>query len=709
MPNFVRGSNPLWIFRDLVGQPLNDEYYISFLSNTFPYLPSLVYRDNQGIVPWSDPLQLLPNGGLPDNIYFEDDLVYRLEIRHGATQNDQLINTIMNYVPGDSGGNNVDDTGTQDNQISNPQFAFINFISPLTITTSGTYNLAPGWDIVLTGSGTVTITQLIFTGAQNVLQPDPSQPNSVPPYALRINTNGWTTAILQQRFNGVGAIWYNNFVSASIFARSDSGGGLISVNYVPNSGGGGTPVPIISNVALTTGATYEIIQGIVALNSSANTTLNNVAYVDIQIALPETGITDISNVQVMGQNVLLPVDFVEIPAETLERQQDHLFHYYKPQLAYKPIPSHLIGWDFPINPSQPLGGSVAAQSVGTNKSYYAWDQTILFQTANSAITVSRTGTGALLLTAAATTQIAVIQYLEGYKVREMLNDALAVNLAALSTVNSVPVTISLWYTSGASLPDMNSNLSLVATLTAAGKPATFNLAGGVVWKEVPRRNGQDATCTILSNSTDEFLDYNFNAWDLNGSTDDRTAEFFAIVIGTASMPITTTLSITSVGLMSGDIATRPAPQSVDEVLRECQYYYEKSYNTTVNPGAASTIGMRYAAQLGIDDSGGNIAVITRAFSIEYNTLKRSSTPINTFYSPTGTVNVVRIRLENGGSAGFADTDLSISNWTLGAVGQKSVYYFPNNVTPQNVTLAGVSQPEGSILYHFTSDARLGVI
>ena len=39
---------------------------------------------------------------------------------------------------------------------------------------------------------------------------------------------------------------------------------------------------------------------------------------------------------------------------SVNRQNDYLFHYYNPLLQYKPIESFLIGWDFPVNPAQPL-------------------------------------------------------------------------------------------------------------------------------------------------------------------------------------------------------------------------------------------------------------------------------------------------------------------------------------------------------------------
>src|SRR6266567_7060659 len=104
MADFIRAANPIWHFVDLLGFSLNDSYYISFLSNTFPYLPQPVYQDNQGLVPWANPLEFLANGTLPQNLYFDDTLVYRLEVREGPTQSDQLIYLIPDFIPGEDGG-----------------------------------------------------------------------------------------------------------------------------------------------------------------------------------------------------------------------------------------------------------------------------------------------------------------------------------------------------------------------------------------------------------------------------------------------------------------------------------------------------------------------------------------------------------------------------------------------------------------------------
>jgi len=101
----------------------------------------------------------------------------------------------------------------------------------------------------------------------------------------------------------------------------------------------------------------------------------NSAYVDISLALPGTGQIDITNVQFIGQSVPLPDSFdvvEDIPLfqeQTNERTIDQLFSYYLNPLLDKPIPSYLVGWDFPLNPAQFNGSSVAAVNTGANGSF----------------------------------------------------------------------------------------------------------------------------------------------------------------------------------------------------------------------------------------------------------------------------------------------------------------------------------------------------
>src|ERR1700679_1616667 len=127
---FIRSYNPVWLFENLVGQILDDSYYIFFLQNSFPYLPSpLVFHDPDGTIPWSNPIQLLANGTMPVDVFFSPNTVYRIEIRQGPTQADALIYLVENYVPSGEGvvppiviGSNIE------NQLTNTQFFNVDFV-----------------------------------------------------------------------------------------------------------------------------------------------------------------------------------------------------------------------------------------------------------------------------------------------------------------------------------------------------------------------------------------------------------------------------------------------------------------------------------------------------------------------------------------------------------------------------------------------------
>src|SRR5665213_1454478 len=104
MSNAVRGSNPIWLFDDLVGNLLDDNYWLFTLQNQIPYQFATVWQDPDMNVPWSNPIQFLANGTLPNNIYFDPTQVYRLEVRASNTQAGALIYEVNNYVPGSDGG-----------------------------------------------------------------------------------------------------------------------------------------------------------------------------------------------------------------------------------------------------------------------------------------------------------------------------------------------------------------------------------------------------------------------------------------------------------------------------------------------------------------------------------------------------------------------------------------------------------------------------
>lgn len=708
MTNYVRAANPIWFMVDLIGEPLNDEYYAFFLTNTLPYLPQAVYAnyDPDNLIPWNNPLEFQPSGTLPDNLYFNEDLVYRIEIRHGNSQSDPLIWEINNFVPGSGSSIPENNLLNNDNQISNPQFTEINFLTPLTYTqaVSGNYivDVAPGWQLLLTGAGTTVLTQIPISGQDSGDITNPISGN--PPYALQIDNVGWSEAKLVQRFDRNGALYFAGAIGICLNVRPYIDDYFVEVLYVPSDGT--SPGPVISDFAPS--GIFTVLQGATDLDPSDNPDEGDDAYIDFTIILQGTGKIDITNIQLIGQSVPLADDFdvlVDVPLfkeQTVERGIDHLFHYYKPQLAGKPIPSYLVGWDFPLNPAQFLGSTVAASAIGANKSKYVWDQTILFQSANSGVGITRGGHGEIVVTAAATTQAALIQYLSSIDARKILECPASVNAAInRGTLFPARCTISLWYTKDVSLPSIRtSNNSLIATLDADGKPATFN----GTWFEVPRVNNQDATFDLLPVSDNSFIDYNFSGWDLSGEADVNLATFFAIVIGSSEMASTAAFSVLSVGLCGGEIATRPAPQTPDEVLRECQYYWEQSYPAGTPAGSASNPGAKFIpAELLVD--AGDYRINAPAITIQYKQTKRIA-PTGSFYALNGTPTTLDVGIYQANTT-VAGPNNPVLGTTWSNIISVDSYSLIPAISTSLVNITSDPSYTGRISFHYTFNARLG--
>lgn len=694
--SFVRAANPIWFMVDLVGLALNDQYYAFFLTNTLPYIPQNVYRDPQGMTVWTgDIVQFYPNGTLPDNLYFDPTLVYRIEIRKGNTQSAPLIYEINNFVPGSGNAITVPPFFGATNQISNPQFQFINFISPLTITTAGTYPIAPDWNLILTGAGTTVLTQEILAGTDNQI--------NNPPFALRINNSGWSSAQLVQQFSNNGALWADGAVSMSLTGGVVSGSPqTVSLIYMPSFPG---VAKVVATGTLNTGA-YQIIQGAINLPASVNTGTNDTAYTQMVIQLPPGGIIDVSNIQVVGQDSPIDDSFpiANIPSyqqQTSERELDHLFNYYKQPLSFKPIPSYLVGWDFALNPTQ--WGANFGPNSGANTSFYVWDQTILFQSTTSGLTVTPNTYGEIEITASVNSQAALIQYLPADQIASLLSGPISVNLngffASPGPPATIQTTISLYYTTG-TLPSIAAGNSIVATLNADGSIATFN-NGSQPWVKINPLNNQNATFILNSG------DYAFNGyWNTNGLPGAIT--YLAIVIGTATITANYALVLNSVSFQSGSIATHPAPQTLDEVLRQCQFYYEQSYLPGVAPGTSATTTGAITSLQNVYVNGGTIAGKAGFFYLDFKTVKQN-TPTFTFYSPsTGNSGFLDIVLYNGNTSAATPTSVGATNWTASI--PLNIYNYslgPNGFTTLITATASASAPQCINSYQYTADSRLG--
>lgn len=599
-----------------------------------------------------------------------------------------------------------------DNQISNPQFVEISYTpDPNTlnhiysVSTAGeTHEIAPDWTIVTNGTGTVTVQQLAIT--------DITMP-TLAPYSMRLSASaGITSFKLRQRITKSPRLMGSGYLSAVMVAKSFLASEIaLSMDYVASNG---YTVNLISASTSSDGS-YTVLQNSSsALIETTNTDSPDTGYVDIVITIPvlaDVAITSVQIVSVIDATSSTP--FLQISEP---RQIDHLFHYYKDPLEYKPIPSYLVGWDFPLNPAQFATGAsrgVAATAIGANKSKYVWDQTIVFQSADSGITVSSGTANELLLTASVATKMAIIQYLPSDIARKILNAPICVNVSAKASVATI-ATVSLWYTTDASLPNIQAppggtNLSLVLTLDASGKPSSFN--GN--WTEVPRLEG-DAKFQIGTSSTTNFNDYGFSTWDMQGIAACNTATYFAIVVGTAEIAINETVGFNSVSLQAGNIPTRPAPQTQDEVIRECQRYFEKSYSiSTLIATATYTNSLTFPMPIyppAGDATNAAHSIYVQPFGYNYKAIKKDNSSIITYYSPdTGTINKLHATIYNNAAA-VTGNDVNATLWTSTREGDQATQMIPNSGAPLITSglFVGAGQ-SGCVEFHYTADDRLGVV
>ncbi len=696
----IRGANPIWLEVDLQGKLFDDTFYMFVLENTLPYIPADVWHDPNYNVVWDNPIRFLGNGTLPNDIYFEPGKAYRLEFRQGDTQADPLIYEVNNYIPPSGGDTPVDNTSSHtDNQITNPQFSLINFENPQTITGTNPdpIELAPGWTLLVAGTGTVDIERVALNNS--------NQNPTNAPYALRLTLSGWTTdsVILRQRFDQNGMLWTSQdtremFVASSVTARMEGAPQNIIATLVDSND------DLLATVLDTTPVsgtwTEYTDHGQMAITQNPDTP--PAAYIDYRLALPSNADIYLTSFQLISLDEERDVLFEQ---DSTERQVDHTFHYYKDQLAEKPIPSYLVGWDFGLNPCQSLGATVPhAVLGGANLSRYIYDQTILFSTVDDSFSTT-IDAGGLNITTDNSSSFAFIQYLPLPIVRQLLENKLAVQIQAAST-SPLDCEINLYWTDDATLPPLASP-DCETLLTAVSATAVQTVIGS--WNKIERSNGLgDARFSTGGFSSNTYQVNDFNGWDSREDADIADANFFAIVVSFGTMTDANELDIKYVSLCAGDIATRPAPKTLNQTLKECQYYYISSYNSGVVPGTASNTSPLLSEMLGAN-SGGNNGVIVRSFGIVFPSEMRTNTPDVTLYSPpVGTSDAVHIFLRNNGAA-VTDNTFAVSNWSVNYLGSKSISYISNNVSLHLGTAGANNFPEGYITYHYVSDGRLGLV
>lgn len=676
--NFIRGSNPVWSMVDLDGKQMDDTFYMWVLENQIPYIPATVYHDPSGTIPWTDPIQFLANGTLPIDIYWATNTIYRLEIRQNLgllppSQSDPLIYLIENYNPGNGTDipTNVDGDATE-NLISNSQFSVVNFDAPTTYTNlTSSIEVAPGWFLDLAGLGSVTVEHKALNNTN-------SNPTNAP-WALRLTIGGpyANAPVLRQRFQQNGMNWASKAVSTSFTAQISGAQQIMTTRLVASNG---ATLALLTTSTLTN--SFVQYEGFATLGASTNADVPPDAYIDYKMILPTSGDIYITSVQIVASDNAINVPYQQ---DTIDRQLDHLAHYYKPQLQYKPIPSYLIGWDFAKNPAQLRGDTVpSGAGYGANKSFYVWDQTIVFQSVDNGVGVTRNANGGgLQLVASLAGQCAIIQYLEMSQVRDLLLGDMSVYINALTNnMAGYFANVSLWVNNiDADLPNVatGTNNSAITALSALGKPTM----GNGTWTEIPRSNFGDTKFLISAPPSDFY----FNGWNLNGAAIADNANWFAIVIGAEPMTATDSITFQSVGLCAGKMATRPSAKTLSETNLDCQRYFYSTFPANAVP----------ATNFGVDTGGlqWTLTVTGRATHavFEYPTTMRVK-PTTVIYNPAVANNAIR-NISTGNDCGTS------------AVG--------TNATTKTVELTAANAGGGSpaagdqLQAHITSDARLGIV
>lgn len=615
-----------------------------------------------------------------------------------------------------------------DNQITNPQFALsYDQGSGISIPFSGTapvsYLIAPGWNINFTpnGSGTLLITLLPQQGSYDI----PTNP----PYVLYVQPNASISAIsLVQTFVADPAVWtaQNGEIGGYL------AGGLLLANsyaatmtYQPipatTTPLNGTQILSVNNAS----GGYKYYTGTVQLpvSTNPNTPVNGGASSLVISWNPAVGI-QLSSIQ------LLPLQYntqiVPYLEDSVNRQLDHTFNFYRSLLAQKPISSYLIGWDFPLNPASIYGdasstsmtGTGNTYVAGTNVSYYIWDQTIIYQSATNSLNFARASDGSLKITAIANTQFALIQYLPQKEARDILaNPEFSLNIEAATNQSAgIAGNFSVYTTSltGAGvLPNIGTiqpvtpGSSIVASLNADGSVNTTNPASGT-WTKIPRTiMGTAANFTLSSNTYTSIGRRGFF-----GGSYSTSSTYIAVIVGFGTLTAGNYVQINSISLVPGGIPTIPATEKYDAVKRSCQRFYQQTYLTSADRYSSGPVNN--GAQSGafnaiVQSSGSSTYLYPSEFEINFYP-SMITAPTLSIYSPVNNSSsniAYYYKLTTG--AYTSGTTYALTNYTNSANGSATLssanaLYVSNTDTPVIVTGQVINSYIG---FHYVANALLG--
>lgn len=602
---------------------------------------------------------------------------------------------VRDPVPSVPSGGSGSSAGAFQNELSNPQFSEVlfdtstaSYIYSFNTVVGQVVTIAPDWEIVVTApaAGTVTVSQVKPTGSLNI----PTNPAAL----LTINSSGVTSLVLRQRLLGTPNIWGNGSVDgnggiAATFVAKVAGGTSATLLLRYSQSNGAIVNETIVNATLPGSGEYDVYPGGITLLASTSTQTFPDAYVDIFFEIPVSREVTISSVMVTGTGPTAVTDLL-YEQEPINRQIDHLFHYYKPQLEFKPIRSMLVGWDFPLNPAQARGTTVTmptSASIPTAENCYIWDQTIGNSLVSSIAVVRNTVTGGFQATTASNDEaFYLIQYLSGAQAKKILGTPLSVNINAFRSQAGGVVTCKVYLYSARAAATFPTLPTMIGTVAADG---VFTLTAAN-WTLIPRGNLGQASAALPTVSTLDYSSLNtiddlgFSGWEMTTAAQLADTDKFAIVV-TFSCPTTATVvTVNSISMVPGEIPTRPGPQTADEVRSDCWFYYNKSFRNDIVPaqGLALITGELSGA---VSSAGATQNSLNMYLPIGMRTL-----PVITPYSP-----VVLSNQAYNNTAGACTGILT-------AVSSEKFFYFTFTGNA-----AGNLTQTNSV--HWSAEARLGIV
>lgn len=596
-----------------------------------------------------------------------------------------------------------DDSALTENLLSNPQFAEVSF-SPLETTvisvtgSSTATEIAPDWSIVTSGSGTVTVQQIATSGASPIA--------SNPPFRLDITSSGLSSPILlRQRLENVPTLLYGGFANGYFVAQSmDGAAHQLIMTFAPSTGANpATSYELINQLTEPTG--FSEFTGTKQINGTIDEESARTAYVDITISIPQGAHIQISSIQLIGvPNINAEPGFTQT---TVAREIDHLFHYYRDSIIIQSKDTILTGWDFPKNPYQFIVPTTTTAAVNQ----YVADQTIVIQqqyvknNIGSNVQTSVDNENCFVVQAlSANNQFGLLQYID---TRSMFGvwggNVSSLVQCKISTSNNtaLQVKMRLFYISGT--PNTISRLDPISAWEVGGDP-TF--AAG--YTAIAPLN--DPVYTLNNGRFDNF---SFNQFQLPSGLLhlNSTVGVFIYTIGNMNQTGTPDkFTICSASLVPNDFAITANQKTWDATLKECQFYYEKTYNYTVQPATVSAPGQRLH-ELVTQLVGTDLKVTSGFLELSY-TPKRAAPSTIDIYSTASTMpDTFHYDVYNSGAVINSGDPAFSSYFSVLATGENSTTYAQNNVTPIVTYSFGATpivSPFAFLAYQATIDSRLGV-